>query len=716
MSTVKNLQRFKPELWGGLECTINRIGDNFRDQLVYTGHYHRPDDIARFAALGITAMRYPLLWERHQPEPDCNIDWTWAQDQLDLMKQYKILPIAGLVHHGSGPRFTGLLDEHFSAKLASYAHSLAVRFPELEYFTPVNEPLTTARFSGLYGLWFPHRSDTRSFVVMLLNQLKGVVLSMQAIRKINSKAKLIQTEDMAKVHSTPFLRYQADFENERRWLTFDLLCGKVTSHHPLWNYLVSIGIPESSLAFFLENVCPPDILGLNYYVTSERYLDERTEHYPGHPPGGNDVHQYCDSDAVRAGKAEGLKTLLPEVWNRYHRPMAITEAHLCCTREEQMRWLQEIWDDCCGMNQKEKRVQSVTAWSLLGAYDWNSLLTKENMYYESGVFDARDNQTPRKTAIAKQIFSLSQKGEYHHPLLENQGWWRRPWTQSALASAGQKPLLIIGKNGTLGNAFARICDQRNISYRALSQQDLNITAAHEIESAINLYKPWAIINATGYAKVDQAETETEECYLVNTTGSWLLAKACRRWGLPYMTFSSHLVFNGQKNAPYVETDFVNPLNHYGRSKAQAEAQILAHYSSSLIVRSGAFFGPWDHHNFAHNVLESLQHGTECLVANDVIVSPTYIPDLVNSAMDLFIDEETGIWHIANEGILSWSEFAYALALRGGYQKEKIITRCQADMPWKASRPRYSALQSGKGVTLPTLECALENYFKGRQPS
>lgn len=710
MSTAKSTAFFKPELWGGLECTINRVGDNFRDQLLYTGHYHRPDDLVRFKALGITAMRYPLLWEHHQPEPDHKIDWTWAQRQLSLLKHYNIVPVAGLVHHGSGPRFTDLLDEDFPRKLASYAHSLAARFPWLEYFTPVNEPLTTARFSGLYGLWFPHRKDTHSFAVMLLNELKGVVLSMQAIRKVNSEAKLIQTEDLAKIHSTPLLGYQADFENERRWLTFDLLFGKVTSRHPLWKYLTSIGIPESSLAFFLENVCPPDILGLNYYVTSERYLDEHVEAYPGYPSGGNGLHTYADIDAVRAGKAVGLKTLLQEVWDRYHCPMAITEAHLCCTREEQMRWLQEIWDVCCQMNHKEKRVRSVTAWSLLGAYDWNSLLTQENMSYESGVFDARDNHSLRRTAIAKQITSLSQLGEYQHPLLQNKGWWDQPSTQ---CKAGQKPLLIIGKNGALGNAFAKVCEQRNISYKALARQDLDITKAHEIEAAINLYKPWAIINATGYVKVDQAETETEECYLVNTTGSWLLAKACKAWGLPYMTFSSHLVFNGQKNAPYTEADCATPLNHYGCSKALADSQVLAQYPSSLIVRSGAFFGPWDRCSFAHDVLESLRKGTECVTAQDVIVSPTYLPDLVNNAMNLFIDEETGVWHLANEGILSWSDFACELALRGGYPKEKIISRYQADMPSKASRPRYSALQSKKGMRLPTLECALERYFNKR---
>src|SRR5678815_5840960 len=99
---------------------------------------------------------------------------------------------------------------------------------------------------------------------MLINQLKGVVLSMQAIRKINPKTKLVQTEDLSKTHSTDLLSYQADFENKRRWLTYDLLCGKVDQQHFFWEYFISLGIDIKDLEFFLENPCPPDIIAVSY--------------------------------------------------------------------------------------------------------------------------------------------------------------------------------------------------------------------------------------------------------------------------------------------------------------------------------------------------------------------------------------------------------------------------------------------------------------------
>jgi dTDP-4-dehydrorhamnose reductase len=411
-----------PEIWGGIECTINRIGNTFRDQLHYCGHYTRCGDIERIAELGISALRYPVLWERHQPVRDQVIDWSWTAQQLQKIDRSMITPIVGLVHHGSGPAYTNLLSDNFASGLAGYAQQVASRFPWLEYFTPVNEPLTTARFSGLYGYWYPHLTDARSFAVMLLNQVKAIVLAMQAIRRINPAAKLVQTEDLTKVHSTALLHYQAAFENERRWLTYDLLCGKVTRDHPLWGYFSSLGIKESQLFFFTEHPCVPDIMGFNYYVTSERYLDEELQAYPVHTHGGNGIHEYADVEAVRAIKPAGIKKLLLEAWDRFHLPLAVTEAHLHCDEIEQGRWFKEIWDSCCLVKERGVDLKAVTAWSLLGAYDWVSLLTKNEQVYECGVFDISSNVLrPRLTAAI--IRSLTNQGYCNHPLFEQKGWW-----------------------------------------------------------------------------------------------------------------------------------------------------------------------------------------------------------------------------------------------------------------------------------------------------
>lgn len=374
----------KPEIWGGIECTINRIQNKYRDQLALAGHYDRNDDINHIASLGIKALRYPILWDHHQQKFQQVIKCDWTEKQLELIKEHNIVPIGGLVHHGSGPRFTSLHDDRFPYHLANYARQVATKFPSLEYYTPINEPLTTARFSGLSGFWYPHAADDLSFATMLLNQLKGVVLSMKEIRKINPAAKLIQTADLAKTHSTETLKYQALFENNRRWLTYDLLCGKVNEQHPLWDYFLKIGIQEKDLAFFQENPCVPDIIGLNYYVTSERYLDENLSEYPPFTHGGNGKHSYADTEMVRITnqKIEGFQALVKETWERYKLPIAITEVHLSCTREEQIRWFKEIWEEARQLSQQGINLKAITARSLLGAYDWNSLCTESNFHYE----------------------------------------------------------------------------------------------------------------------------------------------------------------------------------------------------------------------------------------------------------------------------------------------------------------------------------------------
>jgi dTDP-4-dehydrorhamnose reductase len=169
-------------------------------------------------------------------------------------------------------------------------------------------------------------------------------MAMRAIRRVDPAARLVQTDDMGKTHSTPELAYQADLENTRRWLTRDLLCGRVDQHHPFWHILVRDGVAESELAWFQEHACPPDIIGLTYYLTSERFLDHRLGRYAAAWHGGNGRDRYADVLAVRVlvGGQAGLRRLILETWERYHLPIAVTEAHNGCTREEQLRWLTDI--------------------------------------------------------------------------------------------------------------------------------------------------------------------------------------------------------------------------------------------------------------------------------------------------------------------------------------------------------------------------------------
>jgi beta-glucosidase/6-phospho-beta-glucosidase/beta-galactosidase len=415
------------EIWGGVECTCRRVGDAYSDQLTRNGHRDRPSDLDRFADLGLRTLRYPVLWEHVAPESLDRPDWRWPDERLARLRELGIEPIAGLVHHGSGPRYTALHEPSFAPGLARYARMVAERYPWLRYYTPVNEPLTTARFSGLYGVWYPHGRNDRTFVRILLNELHATRLAMLAIREINPAAQLVQTEDLGQAHGTSALAAQVAFENHRRWLTFDILGGHLTPAHPLWSYLRGQGIGADELQVFIDDPLPPDILGINHYVTSERHLDDRLPLYPGQVPISGFHHRaYVDTEAVRVAgvPAAGLENLLRQTWERYQLPIAITEAHLGCTREEQLRWLHQTWQAANRLRASGLDLRALTVWSLLGAFDWDNLLTQDGASYEPGVFDVRGGE-PRPTALYHMVKSLIQRGDYSHPVLASPGWWQR---------------------------------------------------------------------------------------------------------------------------------------------------------------------------------------------------------------------------------------------------------------------------------------------------
>ena len=414
-----------PELWGGLECSYNRVEGDYADQLDYCGHYRRGVlDIQLIAKLGVKAVRYPVIWERYHDPAD--LSWSWLARQLNALRYYNIKPIAGLLHHGSGPIHASLHDPCFPGELEKFATRVAEAFPWLEYFTPINEPLTTARFCGLYGFWYPHLKSAKSFAEILLNEMKAVVLAMKAIRQINPNAKLIQTEDLGKTFSTKLLKYQADFENERRWLTNDLLCGFVKPGHAMWDYFCWLGIPQGTLEFFLQNPCPPHIIGLDYYITSERFLDETPEKYPSHTYGSNGKHRYADVEAIRVQHEEkhGPKILLKECWERYKIPIAITEIHIHGTPEEQIAWFSYIWNACLQLNEKGIDIRAATAWAIFGSYGWSKLLTENPGEYERGVFDLSSGR-PVSTPYTNFLERLSKNpNTAFSPSMS--GWWEMP--------------------------------------------------------------------------------------------------------------------------------------------------------------------------------------------------------------------------------------------------------------------------------------------------
>ncbi|WP_244140123.1 family 1 glycosylhydrolase [Caballeronia sp. BCC1704] len=710
-------------LWGGLECTVNRVRDTFFSQLDRNGHATREDDLQRFASLGIRALRYPVLWERTAPSSIDEADWSWLDARLPTLRALGVEPIAGLLHHGSGPLPGGLLDPQFAKRLAEFARAVAERYPWLSYYTPVNEPNTTARFSGLYGVWHPHGTDDRTYLEALINQCRATVHAMREVRKVNPHAKLVQTDDLGKTQGTPAMTELVNFYNERRWLSWDLLCGKVTPEHALWRYFMDAGVAEEDVLWFVDNPCPPDIVGINYYITSERWLDHRTHQYPQAYRCEWYGHRLADIEAARAlaHPPPGIRALIDEAWQRYRLPLAVTEAHIDSTRQDQLRWLHEIWTAASEAREQGADVRAVTVWALLGSYDWNCLVTEERGYYESGAFDVRGHE-PRETAVAALMRDLAAGRPHDHPVLHGTGWWRRPGrflcepvvldasgsvtapTRQSNLTHSPAPILIVG-DGPLAQLFATTCAQRDLRYAAVSPDDVLDN------DAINAFEPWAVVNAMEHLDADEAERSPSDRLRTITTTAAALAEACAAAGIEYLGFSSDCVFDGRATHPYVETDDVNPLDRLGRCMADTERTVLKRFPEALVVRTGPIFGVWDSADVLDRALNALAEERSFVAAKDVTISPTYAPDLVHACLDLLIDRESGIVHLSSRGALTCFEFAVQAASLAGLDTSLIKARNAESMRPAAPQPLYRALASRRAAVLPTLQDALRRCIE-----
>jgi len=505
------------------------------------------------------------------------------------------------------------------------------------------------------------------------------------------------------------------------------------------------------LAWYADNPCPPDVFGINHYITSERFLDERVQRYPAHTHGSNGRDHYADVEAVRAlqGGCAGAGTLLLEAWDRYRRPVAITEAHLGCTSEEQMRWLAEVYREATWAREEGGAdIQGVTVWSLFGATDWDSLLTKHRGSYEPGVWDTRGRPEPRATGLVHVCRSLAAGKEPDHPVLVSLGWWDRddcrllypPVEAELIAEAfaerrcpaiepgsarDARPVLITGAAGRLGSALVRACTARGLAFVALDgRSELDIADGDAVARAIDEHRPWAVVNAAGYAGTGAAEADTYGCLRSNAKGPAVLTRECARRGVPLVLFSSALVFDGVKAPePYVESDApaATPSGVYARSKVQMEALTRREMAAGaapgarlLIVRTASLFGASEGHegggDFLTRALASLASGAPVLAACDETLTPAYLPDVTHRTLDLLIDGEDGVWHLAHSGAATRAEIVRRAAELAGIDARGLRAVPLADIEQhKPRRSPWAVLGSERTAT--PLLCPLEDALR-----
>jgi dTDP-4-dehydrorhamnose reductase len=404
------------ELWASPEPSVARVDVHLvRDQLAETGHDVRPDDAERIAALGVSGSRVPVLWERVAPLDPHNCDFREPQRRLDALRKLGIEPIVTLLHHGSGPSYTDLLDPAFPLWFAEYAETAARQFPWVRRWTPINEPLTTARFATLYGLWFPNLSDDRAFGRAMVNQTLAMQAAMRRIRSVIPAAEFVLTEDLQRYSAGDggVAGYVA-FLRERTYLSVELVAGRVGGDHPLTPYLTErCGVNAFELAVMQRDATVPDLVAFNHYPHSERYvfsIDGQTGDVPAVYVAGE--------GSPAAGP------LLRAAADRLRLPLALGEVHVHAPAAERVRWLAQHVADVQALRSGGVDVRAVGAWAAFGMIDWHSLLRRRDGVSEDGIYTfAGPHGTPEPTAVADALRALAATGRIDDRGVR--GWWER---------------------------------------------------------------------------------------------------------------------------------------------------------------------------------------------------------------------------------------------------------------------------------------------------
>ncbi len=403
------------EIWASPEPTVARIdASTYRDQLAETGHEARADDVALLASLGVAATRYPVLWEKTAPGDPSRPSLEWVRRRLETLRAAGIEPVVTLLHHGSGPPSTSLLDPGFPEKLAAYAGAIAAAFPWVRRWTPINEPLTTARFSTLYGHWYPNRiDDDTAFGTALVNEALGMLLAMEAIRAHAPRAEFVITEDLQSFTALdPRVEAFVAHKRERMYLSVELVMGRVVPGHALYAYLVeTAGVPAERLARVAAHANAPNLIGWNYYPNSERML--------GVDAGGRTTNR------ARVELAPGTllpRPLLRAAAQRLGLPFGLSEVHVNAGERARVRWLLQRHAELTALAREGLSVRMFGLWAAFGMVDWDSLLRRREDYREDGVFTfAGPHGQPRESAVAEAVRALV-RGEAV-PLPEEPGWW-----------------------------------------------------------------------------------------------------------------------------------------------------------------------------------------------------------------------------------------------------------------------------------------------------
>jgi beta-glucosidase/6-phospho-beta-glucosidase/beta-galactosidase len=329
------------------------------DEYALTQHYaHWRADLALAAEIGAKQMRYGLPWYRLNPQPG-QWDWRFADEVVDEANRLGLGLILDLVHYGTPTWLKGSFsDPDYPKAVAAYAAAVARRYRgRIAGITPLNEPLVTASFVGLRGIWPPHETGQPGWARVVVSLAEGMQRAIHAIRTADPEVSIVHVEATHVWTAEPGLDDEKELLDHKNFLPTDLLLGRVGREHALHDWLLAQGIAPECLAALVAGAARPDVIGLNYYPElSARQLARYGEEVVG---------------VTFNAWTEGLGGIIDGFVKRYGLPVLVSETAVEGDDAHRANWLEAVVGLLHRLRAEGVPVLGLVWWPLYDFVDWS---------------------------------------------------------------------------------------------------------------------------------------------------------------------------------------------------------------------------------------------------------------------------------------------------------------------------------------------------------
>jgi dTDP-4-dehydrorhamnose reductase len=250
-------------------------------------------------------------------------------------------------------------------------------------------------------------------------------------------------------------------------------------------------------------------------------------------------------------------------------------------------------------------------------------------------------------------------------------------------------VLVTGAGGQVGCEVVDAFDGHEVI--AAKHTDLDVGDRDAVLQAVTTIAPDAIVHTAAWTAVDACESDQDRAFHVNTLGTRHVAEAARRAGSWLCYLSTDYVFDGTKPEPYREWDTPNPASVYGRSKLGGEREIR---ENATIVRTSWVCG-YHGSNMVKTILRLAAERHELAFVDDQRGHPSFAPDVASMISRLVVERRPGLYHVTNQGAVSWFEFARAVLEAAGADPGRVrpVSTAELAPPRPAPRPANSVLDN-----------------------